>query len=283
MTLDKRKELIHTHKKEESLEWYLEALGVSKTCWYYRKKEPDNSEIIDDMKKVLEDFPYYGYRRVTEELEGINHKKVYRIMKENNLLQSKKKRVFKPKTTDSKHNLLVYPNEIALLSPLQPGEIWVSDITYVWIGDRFAYVAIVLDQVTRKVVGWSIGLSLSRRLCIEALLIALKHHSAPKYHHSDRGVQYCSHDYINLLKKHNITPSMAAVGVSVDNPFAESFNRTLKVEEVYLHAYESFEEARDSIADFIMVYNERRLHSSLGYMSPVAFEAQFYETELLDN
>jgi len=250
--------------------------------WYYTKHTKDDSAIVSKIETVLLEYPYYGYRRVTKEIANkntiINKKKIYRIMKESNLLCSKKKKAFIPKTTDSNHSLLIYPNEIAPLSPLQPCEIWVADITYVWTGNGFVYVAIVLDQVSRKVVGWSIGTHMHRQLCIDALEMALLKHRPPTYHHSDRGVQYCSHDYINLLKKHNITSSMAAVGVSVDNPFAESFNRTLKVEEVYLHAYESFEEARDSIAEFIMVYNEKRLHSSLGYIPPVEFEARYYQS-----
>ena len=106
-------------------------------------------------------------------------------------------------------------------------------------------------------------------------LYGLKTHQAPQYHHSDRGVQYCSYDYVNALKAHNITPSMADVGVSVDNPFAESFNRSLKVEEVYLNAYESLKEATASIATYITCYNTKRLHSSLGYVPPVTFEASF--------
>lgn len=199
-------------------------------------------------------------------------------MRENALLQPKKSKSFKPKTTDSNHNLLIYPNAIEHISPLAPCIIWVADITYVWIGERWAYVAIVLDQGSRKVVGWSISKSMHRQLCIDALTMALEHNRAPEFHHSDRGVQYCSHEYINLLKVHHITPSMASVGVSVDNPHAESFNRTLKVEEVYLHAYESFKEAEDSIGFFIEVYNTKRLHSSLGYIPPTEFEDHYYQT-----
>ena len=129
-----------------------------------------------------------------------------------------------------------------------------------------------MDQSSRKVVGWSVSKSLSRRLCIEALDMALSSDEAPEFHHSDRGVQYCSHDYITILKENNITPSMADVGMSVDNPHAEAFNRSFKVEEVYLNCYESFEEAENSIAQYILCYNTKRLHSSIGYMPPVEFE-----------
>ena len=117
---------------------------------------------------------------------------------------------------------------------------WVSDITYVWVGNAWAYLAIVLDQATRKVVGYSFSRSMTKQIAIDAIEMALANNKAPTYHHSDRGSQYCSHEYIRILKEHGITPSMADVGKSVDNPHAESFNRSLKVEEVYLNVYESF-------------------------------------------
>jgi putative transposase len=255
----------------------LTALGLSKQAWYYQANEIDDGTVKEQIETVLIESPYYGYRRVTAELknQGIiyNHKRILRIMGEYHLIQAPKKRA-KPRTTNSNHSLLVYPNAIADKVAIVPGHIWVADVTYVWIGNRWAYVAIVLDQGTRKVVGWSIGTSLHRQLCLDALSMALKTHTAPLYHHSDRGVQYCSHDYIKLLKDSDIIPSMAAVGVSVDNPFAESFNRSLKVEEVYLNVYESLEEATASIGAYITCYNTKRLHSSLGYQTPVQFEAQ---------
>lgn len=158
---------------------------------------------------------------------------------------------------------------------LKPAVVWVSDITYIPVGDTWCYAAIVLDQCTRKVVGWSLATHMRTSLCLEALEMALSDHTAPKFHHSDRGSQYCSGEYQKALKKHPIKPSMADVGVSVDNPFAESFNRSLKVEEVYLNVYESLNEARISIASYITCYNTFRLHSSLGYVPPVEFEANY--------
>jgi transposase InsO family protein len=197
-------------------------------------------------------------------------------MGEYHLLQPRKRKFNHPQTTNSRHKLLVYTNEIKLLGSVVPGRVWVSDVTYVWCENKWIYVAIVMDQSSRKVVGWSVSKSLSRRLCIEALNMALSSNKAPEFHHSDRGVQYCSHDYINILKENNITPSMADVGMSVDNPHAEAFNRSFKVEEVYLNCYESFEEAKNSIARYILCYNTKRLHSSLGYMPPREFEAHYY-------
>ena len=195
-------------------------------------------------------------------------------MGENHLIQMRKRRAI-PKTTNSNHHYLVYANEIKYLDNLLPSTVWVADITYVPVGYRWCYVAIVLDQCTRKVVGWSIATHMRTSLCLEALTMALYSHPAPTFHHSDRGSQYCSHEYQRRLKQHNIRPSMADVGVSVDNPFAESFNRSLKVEEVYLNVYEKISEARASIAAYVACYNTTRLHSSLGYVPPVEFEANY--------
>jgi putative transposase len=274
----KKKELIEKRNIDKPLSWYLEAIGLSKKGWYHHQNKKDDDTTIAEIRKVLIDIPYYGYRRITKELKAQNmqhnHKKILRIMKENNLTQKSKKKA-QPHTTNSNHTLLVYPNTIKDLTVDVAGIVWVADITYVWLGTHWGYVAIVLDQGSRKVLGWSISTSLHRQLCIDAIMMALETNKAPEYHHSDRGVQYCSHDYIGILKKHGITPSMADVGVSVDNPHAESFNRSLKVEEVYLNAYESFEEARDSIKLYLECYNTKRLHSSLGYVSPVTFELNY--------
>lgn len=262
--------------------WLLEASGLSRNGWYCKGKEKaDNTTDKEKIEAVLIKSPYYGYKRVTKQLhlqgEKWNHKRVYKIMGEYHLLQVRKSKKV-PLTTNSKHNLMVYTNEIKYLGTVLPGWVWVSDVTYVWVGKCWAYLALVMDQASKKIVGWAMSISLHRELCIEAVTMALANNPAPWYHHSDRGVQYCSHDYIDILKANGITPSMADVGVSVDNPYAESLNRSIKVEEVYLHAYESFEEARESIGKYIVVYNETRIHSSIGYMSPMQFEANYQLT-----
>jgi transposase InsO family protein len=267
------------NNKQVPVSWLIKASGLSKNGWYHKAKEKkDNTPIKQKIEKVLIESPYYGYKRVTMQLrktgEIFNHKKIYKIMGEYHLLQVRKSRKV-PRTTNSRHNLTVYVNEIKYLGIVLPKWVWVSDITYVWVGTGFAYLALIMDQMGKKIVGWAMGLSLHRELCIEALNMALKENQAPKYHHSDRGVQYCSGDYIDILKKNNIVPSMADVGVSVDNPYAESLNRSIKVEEVYLHAYESFAEAKSSIQKYIEVYNTIRLHSSLGYMSPTEYEKNY--------
>jgi transposase InsO family protein len=259
--------------------WLIEVAGISKNGWYHKSKEKvDTTHIKEKIESVLIESPYYGYKRVTKELknqgESINHKRIYRIMGEYHLLQVRKSRKV-PRTTNSRHNLTVYTNEIKYLGNVLPGWVWVADITYVWTGDNWAYLALIMDQAMKKIVGWSMSTSLHRNLCIEALNMALSANSPPKYHHSDRGVQYASYDYIDILKNSNIIPSMADTGVSVDNPYAESLNRSIKVEEVYLNCYESFKQAKDSIEKYIMVYNTKRLHSSLGYVSPMTYEANY--------
>jgi len=260
----------------------LEASGLSRNGWYHKGKDKeDNAPAKEKIEAVLLKSPYYGYKRVAKQLklEGVswNHKRVYKIMGEYHLLQVRKSQKV-PRTTNSRHNLMVYGNEVQCLGTVLPGWVWVADVTYVWMGSGWAYLALVMDQASKKIVGWAMSMSLHRSLCIEALNMGLANNHAPRYHHSDRGVQYCSHDYVDILKAKMITPSMAAVGISVDNPYAESLNRSIKVEEVYLHAYESFEEAKESIGKYIKVYNETRLHSSIGYMSPMQFEANYQIT-----
>jgi putative transposase len=151
-----------------------------------------------------------------------------------------KKRTFKPRTTNSRHTLRVFPNLVKEIIPSYPHHVWVTDITYVQLPNGFCYVAIVLDVYTRKVAGWSIALHMEKELVIEALEMALKV-GTPMYHHSDRGGQYCATEYVKLLEGVGAKISMADTGVSVDNPFAESFNKTLKVEEVYLKNYQNLE------------------------------------------
>ena len=257
--------------------WLLEAFGLSRNVLYHKPKEKDDSELKQAITDILSQphSSVYGYRRVTAELkrQGIKHnkKKVLRVMKENGLIKKKRKKT-KPKTTDSRHRLFRYPNRIKDLKI--PDSIWVSDITYLpLVNGDFVYLALIMDQVTRKIVGWSLANSLHRSLCLKALNMALEQNKPPRYHHSDRGVQYCSHEYINRLKINNIIPSMADVGVSVDNPHAEALNGSIKKEEVYRNEYHSMTEARLAIADYIHNYNHYRLHSSLDYRTPIEAEA----------
>jgi putative transposase len=250
------------------------AVGLSPKCW---KPPPENIKKQDELstwkqkfESVLTVTPCYGYRKMTAAFrrsgEVVNHKKVMRLMRVTGLKQ--KKRKFKPRTTDSRHKLRIFPNLVKEIVPSYPHHMWVGDITYVRLPNGFSYVAILLDVYTKKVVGWSIALHMEKELVLEALDMALKV-GTPMYHHSDRGGQYCATDYVKRLEDAKVQVSMADTGVSVDNPFAESFNKTLKVEEVYLHDYQNIDEARVSIGAFINdVYHAKRLHQSLGYRTP---------------
>jgi transposase InsO family protein len=279
-----KRALIEKHRGDLPFSRAAHALGLSRKNRYKKEVTP-STELTTwktHIEKILTDFPCYGYRRVTATLKRqsftVNHKKIMRIMHATGLKQ--KKRKWKPRTTDSRHKLRVFPNRVKDIVPRYPHHLWVSDITYVQLPSGFCYAAIVLDVFTRKVVGWSIALSMEQALVIDALDMAL-HLGTPAFHHSDRGGQYCATEYVKKLEDVGATISMADTGVSVDNPFAESFNRTLKVEEVYLREYQTFDDAKQSINTFIVdVYNAKRLHSSLGYLPPNEFEALWKSQQL---
>jgi putative transposase len=252
---------------------------LSPKCFAEKEEEISEEDEAwrERIEAVLFEFPYYGYIRVTEALKrqgyAVNKKRIERVMKENGLLQKRRKHTVK--TTNSRHKFQIYPNLVKEIAANRPKHIWVADITYVRLAKGFCYVAAILDVFTRKVVGWSAELHMETSLVVSALKLALEG-GAPEYHHSDRGGQYCSHEYTNLLKESGVKISMADTGVSVDNPYAESFNRTLKVEEVYLSDYETIDDARESMKRFIEeMYNKKRLHSSLGYKPPEEFEAEW--------
>jgi putative transposase len=259
------------------LRWLASAIGLSPKSFTKRKNQP--REIEDAVWKqrieaVLMEFPRYGYRMMRPALirNGyfLGKHKLQRLMQKFNLTQKHKKRSWK--TTDSKHRLPIYPNLIKDIIPSFPFHIWAADITYVRLPKGFCYCAAIIDVFTRKIVGWAMMDTLEAILVVEALRMALKN-GTPQYHHSDRGKQYCSKEYTGILKARGVKISMAAVGMSVDNAYAESFFRILKVDEVYIADYQTLEEARVSIQRFIeRIYNQKRLHSSLGYVPPAEFE-----------
>jgi len=267
----------------------IRTLNVGKSGYYEWLQKPDSDpdsvrvemRIKDEMQKIAIEFPRYGYRRMTIDLHNrgyhVNHKKILRLMQEDNLLCVKKH--FKPLTTDSNHNHKVYPNMIKNREIKQPNQVWASDITYIQLADEFVYLAVMLDLFTRRCIGWQLGRHIDTQLTLSALDQALKHRWNPDLpgiiHHSDRGVQYASNLYVDRLKEHNFRISMSRKGNPYDNAFVESFIKTLKYEEVYLNEYETFSDALENIGRFIDdVYNKKRLHSSLGYKSPEAFEQE---------
>jgi len=220
----------------------------------------------------------YGYRRVTATLRRqglvVNHKKVLRLMREDNLLAVRKRRFVL--TTDSGHFLPVYPHLAANLRVDGVDQLWPSDITYIRLRETFVYLAVVLDAYSQRVLGWRLGTTLEAELAVGALreALAARRPAPGLMHHSDQGVQYASRDYVELLEEHGAVISMSRRGNPYDNAKAESFMKTLKTEEVYLRRYRTLDEARASIGEFIdEIYNERRLHSALGYRPPAEFEA----------
>jgi putative transposase len=229
------------------------------------------------IESVVLAFPGYGYRRVTHHLrrEGwtVNHKRVLRVMRQESLLCQLKRRWVK--TTDSEHGLRVYPNLLRHERPTGLDAAWVADITYIRLLEQFVYLATLMDAFSRRVIGWCLSSEIDRHLVLTALERALATRQPPGawIHHSDQGVQYVCGAYAERLLAAGARISMAAKGTPLENAQAERFFRTLKQEEVYLHDYQTFAEAEASIGRFIeAVYNQRRLHSALGYRPPSEFE-----------
>jgi len=238
---------------------------------------PVDMAIRHELQTVALQWPAYGYRRITAELQhhgfDINHKRVLRMMREDNLLCIRQ-RAFAV-TTDSHHNLPVYPNLAGAMTPSAINQLWVADITYIRLRTEFVYLAVILDAFSRRVVGWALGRTLEAALAIAALRMALIDRRPPPglVHHSDRGVQYASRDYTQMLLQHGAIISMSRKGNPYDNAACESFMKTLKQEEVYRNEYRDFNEAHASIGEFLeLVYNQKRLHSALGYWPPAKFE-----------
>lgn len=261
----------------------LTTLGLSRATYYRQQAQanvPDpDLELRDHIQQIALEWPQYGYRRITAELhrQGIaaNHKRVLRLLREDNLLCLRKQRFFC--TSDSRHSLTVYPNLVPELIITAVNQLWVADITYIRLLQEFIYLAVILDAYSRRCIGWALAPYLETALALEALQMALTYREVTPglVHHSDRGVQYASMAYTGLLKERGIRISMSRTGNPYDNAQAERFMRTLKYEEVYLFEYETMAEARARIQYFLEeVYNQKRLHSALGYVPPREFEQQ---------
>lgn len=247
--------------------------------WQASAPLEEDTGLRDTLQRLALAHRPYGYRRlaVMLRLEGfvVNHKRVLRMMREDNLL-CLRRRPFVPMTTTSDHPWPLMPNLVRGLVPTAPDQIWVADITYVRLRQGFVYLAVVLDAFSRKVVGWAIGQTLEAVLAVEALQRALDDRRPPPglIHHSDRGSQYASHHYRDLLERHGVQASMSRPGNPYDNAKAESFMATLKGEQIDGRAYRDLQHAVADIGSFIEeVYNRQRLHSALGYRSPEQFEA----------
>jgi transposase InsO family protein len=257
---------------------------VSRASFYRSLKEREPVEEDMEVRSViqaivLEHRRRYGYRRVTAELRRrgmlVNHKRVARIMREDNLIATQP-RAFVV-TTDSNHNLEVYLNLASRMKLTGINQLWVADITYIRLKNEFVYLAVTLDGYSRKVVGWALERTLASRLPIVALENAIQERQpAPGLvHHSDRGVQYACDEYVRILRKHQMIPSMSRPANPYDNASCESFIKTLKREEIYANEYRDLEHLRANIEEFIeKYYNRCRLHSALGYRPPEEFEQQ---------
>jgi transposase InsO family protein len=251
-----------------------DVLGCSRSTYYYREVPADDDRIRQAIRDVAAEFPKYGYRRVTEQLKRqgyrFNHKRILPLMREMGLTREVKRR--KRRTTNSRHGYRRYPNLVQGVEVARMDQIWVADVTYVRLREEFIYLAVIMDVFTRAIRGWNLSRSIDARLTVDALTQALSVRR-PETHHSDQGIHYAATAYTDLLDLHGVRISMADVGQAWQNGYCERVHRTIKEEEIELADYRDFADARRQIGRFLEeVYMKKRIHSSLGYLTPAEFE-----------
>jgi len=266
------------------IEQACELVELPRSTYSYHSHKADQSQLEQVMEQVVGQFPLYGTRRVTHQLRRapysyrISRKRTQRIMRQRHWLRPVRRKSYR--TTNSQHAYPRYGNLVKDLSVTHPEQVWVSDVTYIRLGQGYVFLAILLDVFTRSIRGWQLSTACDTELTLTALRMALIDRM-PEIHHSDQGSHYAAHAYIDELRKYQIQISMATVGKAEENGHAERFMRTIKEEEVDLSDYHDFDDARNQIGRFIEgVYNHKRIHSSLGYLTPVEFEAVWHSSQL---
>jgi transposase InsO family protein len=280
LTQEEKRAVIAELESEYSVRMVCEVLSVNRSSLYYQAVEVD-AESDEGLKRAINDiageFPTYGYRRITQQLKRqgvvVNHKRGARLMREMGITGKAPKRGCR--TTNSNHEFARYPNRVAGLKIERPEQVWVGDITYIRLGEGFVYLAVLMDVFTRCIRGWHLGRGLDHSLTLTALNQALVSHQL-EIHHSDQGVQYAATGYVEVLKARGVEISMAGVGEPRQNGYAERLMRTFKEEEVDLSEYRNFTEAYTQIKKFLEdVYMKKRIHSSIGYLTPIEFENEW--------
>lgn len=251
-------------------------VGLSHSSYYYHSQRAEAKQLVVDLEQEAGRYPKYGSRRLTRQLRRapyhycVNRKRIQRLMRQKGLLRPQKRT--KCRTTNSQHAFPRYPNLVMDLQVDHPQQLWVCDVTYVRLGNGFVYLAVIMDVFTRSIRGWNLSRNLDTDLTLGALQRALSL-CIPQMHHSDQGVQYAAQAYTDLLKHYEVQISMAAQGKPEENGYAERLMRTIKEEEVDLSEYNDFADAYRQIGRFLEdVYNTKRIHSALGYLTPVEFE-----------
>jgi transposase InsO family protein len=266
--------------------------GISRAT-YYATSLRDERQLARDLElrtaieEIHAELPGYGYRRVREHLlrEGktVNNKRIRRVMKKFNLFSCVKK-MLKPRGTHASVRL-VYPNLVRGIKLSGPNQLWSTDITFIKLVKEYVYLSAVIDVYTRKIVGWAVSRDLSHKFCLKSLDIAVRRYEPEPgiIHHSDRGVQYCCEDYVNYLLKNGFQISMSRTATPEDNAYIESFFKTLKREEIFFKDYKVLGDVKDNLPKFIdEVYNTKRLHSSLGYKTPLEYESEVLKLKPAD-